>query len=122
MRTRQRGVTLMGLLMASFLIVLVALLGMRLAPSYIEYYSIKKAVVGIANDTRGRGATMSEVRRLFENRQAIDDFKSVDAKDLEITKEGNDYVIVASYRREVPLFANIGVYIDFVASSQPGGL
>jgi hypothetical protein len=122
MRARQRGISLMNLLFVSFLIVIVALLAMRLAPSYIEYYTIKKAVTGIAAETRGRGVTVGEVRRLFENRQAIDDFKSVDAKDLEITKIGNDYALSASWRREVPLFANVGIYIDFVASSQSGGL
>ena len=122
MRARQRGISLMNLLFVSFLVVIVALLAMRLAPSYIEYYTIKKAVVGIAAETRGRGVAAAEIRRLFENRQAIDDFKSVDAKDLEITKQGNDYAISASWRREVPLFANIGVYIDFVASSQSSGL
>ncbi|MGH8688677.1 MAG: DUF4845 domain-containing protein [Burkholderiales bacterium] len=122
MRARQRGVTLMGLLFVSFIIVIIALLGMRLAPSYIEYYTIKKAVTGVASETRGRGATISDVRRLFDNRQAIDDFKSVSAADLEITKDGNDYALSASWRREVPLFSNIGIYIDFVASSRSGGL
>ena len=118
MRARQKGVTLLGLIMGSFVVVLVALLAMRLAPSYIEYFSIKKAVVGISKEMAGREANVSDVRRAFENRSAIDDFKSVKATDLEITKEGNGFTISASYRKEVPLFANIGVYIDFEASSR----
>lgn len=117
MRNTQRGISLMGLILWSFVLVLVALLAMRLLPPYIEYFSIKKAVVSIANESRGRSVSPSDVRRAFENRSAIDDFKSVDAKDLEITKEGNNVAITASYRKEVPLFANIGVYIDFRASS-----
>ncbi|MEO8716692.1 MAG: DUF4845 domain-containing protein [Burkholderiales bacterium] len=117
MRARQRGVTLMGLIVGSFVLVLVALLAMRLLPSYIEYFTIKKAVVSIANETRGRGGSVSDVRRSFDSRQAIDDFKAVRAADLEITKMGNEFQIVAAYRKEIPLFANIGIYIDFVASS-----
>jgi Domain of unknown function (DUF4845) len=117
MRARQRGITLLGLIMGSVVLVFVALLGMRLLPSYIEYFTIKKAVVGIANETRGRSPAVNEVRRLFENRQAIDDFHAVNSTDLEITKVGNDVQIVAAYRKEIPLVANIGVYIDFVASS-----
>ncbi|MDH4326356.1 MAG: DUF4845 domain-containing protein [Betaproteobacteria bacterium] len=117
MRARQRGITLMGLILGSFVLVFVALLVMRLLPSYIEYFTIKKAVVSISNELRGRGGSVSDVRRAFANRQAIDDFKAVHAADLEITKQGNDVHIVAAYRKEIPLFANIGVYIDFEAAS-----
>ena len=117
MRARQRGVTLMGLIIGSFVLVLVALLAMRLLPSYIEYFTIKKAIVGIAKQTGSEG-NVSDVRRAFENRMAVDDIKSVQPSDLGITKQGSGFLITAAYRREVPLFANIGVYIDFEASSQ----
>lgn len=118
MRARQRGITLMGLIMGSFVLVFVALLVMRLLPSYIEYFTIKKAVVSVANEMRGRGGSVADVRRAFENQQAIDDFKAVKSTDLEITKQGNGYAIVAAYRKEIPLFANIGIHIDFLASSE----
>ena len=118
MRARQRGITLMGLIIGSAVLVLLALLFMRLLPPYIEYFTIKKTVVAISNEVKGRGVQASEVRRAFQNRSVIDDITSVKATDLEVTREGNDYLIVAVYRKEVPLFANIGVYIDFEASSQ----
>jgi hypothetical protein len=118
MRARQKGVTLLGLIMGSFVLVLVALLAMRLLPSYIEYFSIKKAVVSIGNQTAGRDATVSDIRRAFESRSAVDDFQAVKAADLEIIKQGNGFVISAQYRKEIPLFANIGIYIDFDVSSR----
>ena len=118
MRARQRGITLLGLIVGSFVLVIVALLFMRLLPSYIEYFSIKKAMVGIAKETAGREASVSDIRRSFENRSAIDDFQAVKSTDLEVSKQGNGWLISASYRKEVPLFANIGVYIDFTATSQ----
>lgn len=117
MRKTQRGITLMGLILWSVVLILVALLAMKLLPSYIEYFTIKKAVISIANESRGRGVSPNEVRRAFENRSAVDDIRSVNARDLEIVKEGNDVSITAAYRREVPLFANIGVFIDFRAST-----
>jgi hypothetical protein len=117
MRARQRGITLLGLIIGSFVLVFVALLAMRLLPSYIEYFTIKKALVSISNEMRGRSGSASDVRRAFDARQAIDDFEAVKASDLEITKQGNDVQIVAAYRKEIPLFANMGIYIDFVAES-----
>jgi len=118
MRASQRGITLLGLLVGSVVLVFAALLFMRLLPSYIEYFTLKKTLVAIANEVRGRGVNVSEVRRAFQNRSVIDDIKAVSATDLEITRQGNDYVLAATYRKEIPLFANVGVYIDFEASSQ----
>lgn len=118
MRNRQQGLTLMGLIIGGFVLVFVALLGMKLVPSYLEYFSVKKALVGIGQETRGRGASAADVRRAFENRSTIDNISSVHPNTLEISKQGNELLITASYRKEVPLFANIGVYIDFVASSK----
>jgi hypothetical protein len=118
MRKGQQGLTLLGLIFAGFVFVFAALLLMKVTPSYLEYFAIKKAVVGIANETRGRGVPVSEIRRRFDSRSAVDDFTSVKATDLEITKEGNDYVISASYRREVPLFGHVGLYFDFSVTSR----
>jgi len=118
MRARQKGITLLGLIIGSFVLVLVALLAMRLLPSYIEFFTIKKNLVSIGKETAGREATVSDIRRSFESRTAVDDITSITATDLVITKEGNAFVIAATYRREIPLFANIGVYIDFEASSR----
>jgi type II secretory pathway component PulJ len=117
MRARQRGITLMGLIVGSVVLVFVALLGMRLLPSYLEYFTIKQALVAIGNEMRGRDAQVGDVRRAFDNRAVIDDIKSVGASDLVISKQGNSYAIDVAYRKEIPLFANIGVYIDFEASS-----
>jgi len=51
----------------------------------------------------------------------VDDITAVDMKDLEITKEGGQVVINAAYRKEVPLFANVGLYFNFKLSSQATG-
>jgi hypothetical protein len=113
---RQRGVTLGGLFVFLFVFIVVALLAMRLIPAYIEYGTAKNAITAIGRERQAQ--TPVEVRRAFEARAAIDDIKAVRAQDLEITKDGNDVVIAFAYRKEVPLFSNLGVYIDFAASSK----
>ena len=118
MRRHQQGLSLMGLIVGGVVLIFAMLLLMKVTPSYIEYFAIKKAMVSIANETRGRSATVGDIRRRFENRSAVDDISSVKATDLEITKEGNDYVIAVSYRREVPLFGHVGLYFDYSVSSR----
>jgi Tfp pilus assembly protein PilE len=117
-RRGQRGVTLMGLFITLFVIVFLALLAMKLIPAYIEYATAKKAIDAIARERQA--TTPQEVRRAFDARAAIDDISAIKAADLEISKQGNEMVIGFAYRKEVPLFANVGVYIDFAADSRGG--
>jgi len=116
MRRKQLGVSLGGLLAGGFILIFVALLGMRLAPSYLEYFTIKKTLNAIASEKRG--ASPADIRKTFDQRATVDDISTVKGSDLEVTKEGNEVVISAAYRKEISLFANIGLYIDFAASSK----
>jgi Tfp pilus assembly major pilin PilA len=111
----QRGVTLIGLVVACFVVVFLAIGGLKIAPAYIEYFKVKKAVVGVAQTT-SRG-TVLEVRQAFDRRAAVDDIDVITSKNLEVTKEGNELVMSFSYEKRIPLFSNISVVIDFAASS-----
>jgi hypothetical protein len=111
----QRGVTLIGLMMLLFIVILLTLFSFKLIPAYIDFYTAKKAINVVARERQGQ--TAAEIRRSFELRSAIDEIK-VKPSDLEITKDGNELVIGFAYRKEVPLFANVGIYIDFAASSK----
>jgi len=111
-----RGLTLMGLIMVLFMLVVLLLFGMRVLPAYIEYGTAKKAINAIARDGTG-ASTPQEVRRQFDARALIDNIEVVKGSDLEIRKEGAGMVIGFAYRKEVPLFANLGLYIDFAANS-----
>jgi len=116
---RQRGMGFAGLLTLLVGIVFLAIIGMKMVPAYLEYFAIKKAVAAITQGGQLRNATVADVRKAFELRQAIDDFTSVGPKDLEITKDGNEIVVAFAYEKRIPLFSNISVLIDFAGSSKP---
>jgi hypothetical protein len=117
MRTRQQGVSLGGLAMGAVILIAVALLGMKLAPSYIEFFAIKKAVNAIASEKAG-GASVAEIRKSFDQRATVDDINTIKGSDLEITKDGQSMVISAAYRKEIKLFGNVGLFVDFHATSK----
>ena len=113
MSSKQQGLSLIALIIGLIVLAFVALLGMKLVPSYLEFRSAKNAIDAIARERPG--ASVADIRRAFENRSAIDDINTVKPSDLEITKEGNAIVISFAYRKEVPLFNNVGLYIDYAA-------
>jgi|1185.fasta_scaffold1261911_2 hypothetical protein len=117
-RSTQSGISLGGLLVIMFIVVIVGIFGLKLIPAYIEYAKCKSAIEAIARD-RSKTGSVAEVRKAFDARSTIDDITAVKPADLEITKEGNDVVISFAYRKEIPLAGNAGLYIDFAATSKP---
>ena len=116
MRNRQLGVSLMGLIVGAVILIFVLLLGMKTLPPYLEFFTAKKLIIQVANEQRG--GSVNDIRKAWQLKTAVEDVPSVTDKDLEITKEGGEVVLSFAYRKEVPLFANVGVYMDFAASSK----
>jgi hypothetical protein len=117
MRSKQLGISLGGLMAGAVVFIMLAAVGMKLVPSYIEYFAIKKAVNALATENRA-GATVQQIRNAFDMRASIDDINTVKGSDLEVTKDGSGIMITVGYRKEISLVSNIGVYIDFRASSK----
>jgi len=114
-QSRQSGVGLMALIAVLIVLAVLALFGMKVIPSYMEFRTAKLAIEAIARERQG--ATPADIRRAFENRSNIDDITSIKPTDLEIGKDGNAITISFAYRREIPLFRNVGLYIDYAASA-----
>jgi uncharacterized protein DUF4845 len=110
---KQRGLGLLALIFVLVLLSAFALFAMKLIPSFLEYRAAKHAIDAIAREKQA--ASAADVRRAFENRSTIDDITAVKPSDLEISKNANGIVISFAYRKEVPLFTNVGLYIDYTA-------
>ena len=116
MRSRQSGVTLLGLIIGLVVLVFAALLAMKLIPPYMEYHTAKNAIQAIARSQQG--GSMNDIRRAWEGRAAVDDISAIKASDLEISKDGNNLVLSFAYRKEVPLAEHVGLYIDYTADTK----
>ena len=116
---RQRGITLSGMMMVLVVLIPVALLGMVVTPSVLEFYKIKKAVKAVGQDSSLKSGSVADVRKAFGKYQEIDFFKKVNPEDLDITKDENNGNIVVgfAYQDKIPLFANVSLVIDYEASS-----
>jgi hypothetical protein len=111
----QRGLSMTLFLVVGAVLVLVALAGMRIGPAYLEYSKVKKAVVAVALE--GKSTTVAEVRKAFDRRAVIDDIDVIAGGDLDITKEGGDVVVSFAYSKQVPLFSNVSLLIQFEGAS-----
>jgi len=111
----QRGVALSGLIFWGIVVALVAVLGMKVAPTTIEYYKILKDCKAVANQV-GQDATVTDVRKAFDRFADIDqlDFKG---SELDVSKSSGKVVIEFAYEKRIPLFWNVSLLIDYKGST-----
>lgn len=114
--SQQRGLSLMGLIVTLAVLGFLAVTAAKLLPVYIEYFSVKKILAAMDYNGETKG-TVAEIRRHYDTRNAIEDVKSVQSGDLEITKEGAETIITANWSVKVPIVANVSACIDFTAST-----
>src|SRR5437899_4069398 len=98
-KRKQRGISFFGLLFVAIVVACVGVVVAQVIPTLIEYQAITKA----ANKAK-EGTTVPEVRAIFDRAQAIDDFKSVSGRDLDVKKDGDEVVVSFAYDREIHLF------------------
>jgi hypothetical protein len=96
MKHQQRGISFIGLLFFCVVLVCAGILAAQVVPTLVEFQAITKAA------TKAReGSTVAEVRSIFDKAAQIDDIKSITAKDLEVTKEGDKTVVSFAYNKEI---------------------
>ncbi|PPC95046.1 MAG: DUF4845 domain-containing protein [Methylotenera sp.] len=115
---KQQGATFLGMVIVAGGLIFVAIIGMKLAPAYIEYMSVKKVLKAMANDPSLSSMSTKEIRQSFEKRKSIDDISSVTKDDIIINKnEAGETVVSVDYQVQRPLVGNVTALLDFHASS-----
>jgi hypothetical protein len=128
MRNRQQGVTAIGwlVLLTPFAILLYA--GIRLAPLYLNYMKVVRAIDNAASNVKSGGGAgagdATAIRTSIDRHFEIDMVEYPTIKDIQIRREGTAWVIEAKYDDEAPLFANLSLHVTFdktVRSGSGGG-
>ena len=114
----QRGITLFGLLFWAIVIGAVALVGMRIVPTTIEYFTIMKAINKVSGDPAA--TTVPQIRTSFDRQREIDAITSISGKDLSITKENEQVVVSFAYDSEIELFKPVYLLIKYEGRSKAG--
>ena len=116
MRTRQRGLTMIGFLSVAAVVIVVVMVGFRVMPAYIEYYSIQKALEQSLSDAKDLNSA-AEIRNAFQRRADAGYIESVSSKDIEITKSKNEVTASVGWTRKLPMVANASILLEFEATA-----
>ena len=113
---KQRGVSLVGLIVTLAILGFVAIMVAKTMPAYLEYFGVKKVFATMEQSGVMKGS-VREIRYAFDKLNAIEDVKSIRGEDLEVTKEGGEAVVSATWSVKVPLVHNISACLDFYATT-----
>lgn len=97
-RSRQRGLSFLGLLVVGGLLAVSGVIIAEIVPTAIEYQAVLKAA-----DKAREGTSVAEVRSIFDKAAAVDNIKSISGRDIEVSKEDDKIVVKFAYQREIHL-------------------
>jgi hypothetical protein len=117
MPMQQRGITLGGFMIGAFVLVIVAITGLKLVPAYIQNAQINSIFRDIAHDPDMQKATPHDIQVSFDRRASIDAITAINSSDIDISGAGDRPVLSANYVVKIPLVGNISLYLEFNPSS-----
>jgi hypothetical protein len=115
-RQRQRGLSIVGFIFVAVVVMLAVMVGFRMVPAYIEWYTVRKVMTDTLQTSRD-GISLYQFRRDFDLKAAADYIDSVRGSDVEISKNGNQLVATASWTKVLHLVGNVSLLLEFEATA-----
>jgi len=115
---KQEGVSLTSVILVLIVVGLVAVVGIKVFPSWLEYRSIKDGIVRV----KAEGGTVPEMQRAFDKFADINNVESVKGRDLIISKDGGEPEISFAYQKRIALTEKASLVIDYDGTTDPSGV
>ncbi len=114
MHSRQKGITFIGWLILLVPVAIVGYAGIRLAPMYLNYMKVSKAMTQVAAGHSGDDKVNPAAMRVdLINHLYIDSVTYPTADTVEVMRDGEKWVMRTSYEDQAPLFAGISLLVKF---------
>ncbi|MFN7751788.1 MAG: DUF4845 domain-containing protein [Pseudomonadota bacterium] len=115
---RQRGISLVKVLLGGILIGLLAVSAMRLVPPVVESYSISSIFKRIVADPEMANALPPQIRAAFDKQAEIDRITAIRSNQIQIYRGGGVLSLSAQYEVVIPLHSRVRLVLSFSPSSQ----
>ncbi len=114
MQHRQRGMTMLGILVLVVVVGAWVYAGIRMTPKYLEYMRIASTLEKVRDEFDANpGTTEFMLRKAVERHFDIEMVNVITSNDIEITKDGGTFMMRAAYEDTVPLAGNVSFLLEF---------
>ena len=115
MMRSERGLTILGFIFVAAIVVIGALVGFRVLPAYVEYFSVQKALQTALDDSPT--GSVAEVRRAFDRKLGGSYIDSVRPQDVQVSRDGNVITVSVAWQRILHIIGNASILLEFDASA-----
>jgi hypothetical protein len=113
---RQRGLSMIAFLFVAVVVVTCVMLGFRVTPAFIEYYSVTKALERSLAEAKDVNSP-AEIRSAFQRIADAGYIESVRGKDVDVVKGKDEITASASWIRKLTLVGNASLLLEFEATA-----
>jgi len=114
MQHRQRGMTMLGILVLVVVVGAWVYAGIRMTPKYLEYMRVASTLEQVRDEYDSNpGTTEFMLRKAIERRFDIEMVEVITSNDIEIKKESGLFTMRAAYDDTVPLAGNVSFLLEF---------
>jgi hypothetical protein len=108
-----RGVSMVGWLLIGTVVVVFGSAGMKTIPAYLEFNTIKGAIVSVLQDSKAALKSEVELRGELDKRFMINNVKAITVNDVRFMKEVGGVTASVEYEVRENLFGNLDLAMTF---------
>ncbi len=116
MKRTQSGITLIGFVVVLAVVGLFAYVGMKLFPMYSEFFAVKSALKGLANEPGIGSQDPAKIRSLFFRRLYISYAENVKEENVKMQRTDDGWRMEVNYEVRKPMISNLDVVGKFNAT------
>jgi type II secretory pathway pseudopilin PulG len=114
---KHRGMSLIGLIFVLAILAVIVLLASKIAPTVIEYVSIKRAV----QYAKSNGNSAKEIQTAFSKQADVGYITSLAASDLIIEKSETGLEVSFFYTKKIPLVGPASLLLEYEGTTAKSG-
>ena len=111
-RSRQRGITFLGLLILAVLVGVVVLAGIKLVPMYINDMKLSKALEGIPEELNGKEVTIQSIQYALYKKFSVEDI-NLPKDNIKVAPSKSGFSVRIQWENRAPYLGDIWLMIVF---------
>lgn len=116
---RERGISLIGLILVLAILGGIGLLAMQVVPTYIEYRAILGAIDRAKKDG---GENIKDIQDSFNKSAEVGYITAIQGRDLIIVRENGQFEISFEYEKKIPLAGPASLLMEYKGSTAKEGV
>lgn len=117
LKSRQRGLSFVQMILWGVVIVIAAIGVMKVVPAYVENRTINSILNKVSHDPDMQGASDADIRNSYEKGALMNNINVINSQDINIVRVPGGVVLSVKYNVKIELVGNVSLLLEFNSTS-----